>query len=135
MNFGKMLYPIDDPRMMEFAESLDNVYKLAEGSPGFVWRIPDEQISDELSGCGYDECTSATVSVWSSYESLKDFTFAGLHGTYLSRSAEWFSKIESAQLVVWPVTIDERPSFVDAIAKLKYLEIHGNTDSAFGWID
>ena len=135
MNFGKMLHKIDDQGMQEFSASLDSVYKLAEKSTGFIWRIPDDQISKELTDCGYDERTSATVSVWASYESLKHFTFVGLHGDYFRRSTEWFCKIEPPQLVIWPVSIDERPSFVDALAKLKHLAAHGDTDKAFGWID
>lgn len=134
MNFGKMLHAIDDPRMQEFAASLDEVYKLAEESTGFVWRIPDDTIAQELVKCGYDDRTSATVSVWKSYSSLKHFTFAGLHGDYLNRSAEWFNKIDSPQLVIWPVAIEERPSFVEAFAKLQHLAQHGDTDKAFGWM-
>ena len=135
MNYGEMLYPLDHPSMKEFSDSLDAVYTLAAEDSGFIWRIPDDQLERELIENGCDRLTSATVSVWDSYESLKRFTYQGLHGEFLKRSSEWFRKIEGPQLVIWPVDIAEQPSFRVALERLQHLKSHGNTVRAFGWID
>jgi hypothetical protein len=39
MNVASARYPLDDPRIAEFVGLLDEVNALAEGSPGFVWRL------------------------------------------------------------------------------------------------
>jgi len=36
LNVGRLLYPVDDPRIAEFRDNLDRVNAIAERSPGFV---------------------------------------------------------------------------------------------------
>ena len=38
-NVARQRAPLDSPVMGEFALALDPVYRIAEGSPGFVWRL------------------------------------------------------------------------------------------------
>lgn len=133
MNWGRMLYPLDDPRMKEFAEHLDEVYRLAEQVSGFFWRIDANQLAQEMSELGDDGKTSATVSVWDSISDLHDYTFQGQHGIYLGRAQEWFEVVEGPQLVMWSVEKDAKPSFMDAQKRLDYLEEHGSSDYAYGW--
>ena len=135
MNYGRMIYPLSHPKMKEFADSLDEVYGQAEKNSEFIWRIPDDQIAREIIENGFSELTSATVSVWNSYEALKRYTYSGSHGEYLGRSSEWFTKIAPPQLVIWSVTAGEHPSFKVALERLQHLKDYGNTDTAFGWLD
>ncbi|MCU1238251.1 MAG: hypothetical protein JWP63_6218, partial [Candidatus Solibacter sp.] len=39
VNIGRMLHPIDDPRMADFVAQLDPINALADAAPGFVWRL------------------------------------------------------------------------------------------------
>ena len=55
MNWGRLRFVLEDKRMEEFAESLNNVYSLAENHPGFIWRIPDSQSISQLSDLGFDK--------------------------------------------------------------------------------
>ena len=34
---------IDDPIMKDFVDNIDRINQLAEASPGFVWRLKDEE--------------------------------------------------------------------------------------------
>jgi Domain of unknown function (DUF3291) len=43
MNIGRMRFPINDPRMAAFVEQLAPINALADGTPGFVWRLQSEQ--------------------------------------------------------------------------------------------
>ncbi|SLN23519.1 hypothetical protein ROA7450_00936 [Roseovarius albus] len=133
MNWGKMRYPLDDPRMAEFSDALAQIYALAEAHPGFIWRIPDAEATQQLQDLGFDDKTSATVSVWENAETLKDYTFETLHGDFLSRKHEWFETVSGPQLVIWPVTTTSRPSFGEAFDRLNHLKSHGNTPEAYGW--
>ena len=42
INVGRLLHPLDDPRMADFVDNLDKINALAEASDGFVWRLKDE---------------------------------------------------------------------------------------------
>ena len=135
MNWGRLRFPLSDPQMTEFDQSLEKVYRLAEEHPGFIWRIPDEQAATELQGLNFDEKVSATVSVWDSVEDLKDYTFKSLHGDYLKRAGEWFEAVDGPQLVIWNVDRSSRPTFAEAFDRLETLEKLGPTDDTYGWPD
>jgi hypothetical protein len=133
MSWGRMKYPVDDPRLKEFLDSLSEVYRLAEEHKGFLWRIPDEVIASELNASGFDNRMSATVSVWKSLEDLHDYTFNSLHGAYLKRTSEWFEKVDGPQLVVWDVEEGARPSFFEAWERLQDLKQNGPSHRGYGW--
>ena len=133
MNLGRMRWPLDDPRMKEFADDLDRVYGLAEKTDGFVWRIGDADMDGGLARHGYNALTSATVSVWRDVDSLKDYTYNGAHGAYLSRAAEWFEKSAPPFLVIWPVAAGHQPGADEAFERLADLKENGPSKRAFGW--
>ena len=39
LNVARAVAPLDDPRMADFVNLLDEINRLAERSPGFVWRL------------------------------------------------------------------------------------------------
>ncbi len=133
MNWGRMRYPLTDARMSEFSEALDRVYRAAETHPGFIWRIPDQDAEQQLRDLGMDEKTSATVSVWTDADALRDYTFSGQHGCFLNRASEWFEAVDGPQLVLWQVEATAKPTFTDAFRRLNYLKTHGNTAEGYGW--
>ena len=133
MNWGRLKFSLEDKRMKEFAESLNEVYGLAENHPGFIWRISNDQSKSQLSDLGFDKLISTTVSVWKDITSLKDYTYNSLHGFYLKRSSEWFKKIEGPQLVIWRVENNDQPTFKESFDRLKYLKDNGSSDYAYGW--
>ena len=133
MNWGRMKFAPDDPRLSEFMAALDPVYGQAEAHRGFIWRISEAAAAQELKALGHDDSISATVSVWQSIADLKDYTFNSDHGLFLERSAEWFEKVEVPQLVIWDVAQDARPGFREAFDRLAHLRQHGDSDVAYGW--
>ena len=42
INVGRIVAPVDDPRIADFIAQLDEVNRLAERSPGFVWRLQSD---------------------------------------------------------------------------------------------
>ena len=133
MNWGKLKYLLEDEKMIEFSNSLNKVYSLAEDHPGFIWRISDREAEFQLSEIGFDKFISSTISVWKNIEALKDYTYNSLHGMYLKRSSEWFEKIEEPRLVIWNVEYNYKPTFKESFDRLEYLKINGPSDFAYGW--
>ncbi len=54
INIARMLAPIDDLIMADFVTQLPPINALAEGSPGFVWRLQSES-GDATSIKVYDD--------------------------------------------------------------------------------
>jgi hypothetical protein len=42
INIAKLLEPIDSPLLEDFVDDLNQINEIAESSPGFVWRLQDE---------------------------------------------------------------------------------------------
>jgi Domain of unknown function (DUF3291) len=43
INIGRLIAPIDDPKIAEFVANLEPINALADRSPGFVWRCSRAQ--------------------------------------------------------------------------------------------
>lgn len=133
MNWGRLRLPLSNPEMSEFAESLSEIYLLAETHTGFIWRLPDEEVTAQLQDLNFNDRVSATISVWDSVDALKAYTFDTIHGEYMERSAEWFEKVDGPQLVIWDVETTTRASFREAFERLDMLKRDGPTSAAYGW--
>jgi len=133
MNWGRMLFPLEDMRMAEFAASLDGVYRLAELHQGFIWRIPDVEANAQLQNLGFDNMISSTVSIWETIDDLKAYTYETLHGDFIKRKSKWFENVEGPQLVIWNVEPKDRPTFEHAFERLEALKRDGPTENAYGW--
>ena len=136
-NIGILRHDWEDPRIADFANALDQVNNIAARSPGFVWRLPDEEM--EAAQCNPDGVlggnprTASTLSVWEDVDSLEQFVWRTLHKRFFDRREEWFAPDQGIRLVLWHIYQDHRPSINEAVERLRNLESRGDTDFAFGW--
>ena len=122
--------PLDSPVMGEFALALDPVYRIAEGSPGFVWRL----VSGERHGVAVVEDgvpLTVNLSVWESYAALHAFVYRSPHGGYVRRRDRWFEPVAQPSTVLWWVGEGERPTADAALRRLRYLRGHGPSPQVF----
>ena len=130
LNVAKMKFDLDDPRMKEFVDNLDNINALAEESPGFIWRLQtDEGDATSIDYFGSDVLVN--MSVWNDVESLHQYVYRSAHNEIMSKRKEWFDRIETAYTVLWWIPSGQFPSIEEADLKLQYLREHGPTDEAF----
>jgi len=137
-NMGRLRHDWTDKRVQDSVEGLDRVNRLAERSPGFIWRMPDDEMeSAQLGPPLSDDRVASTLSVWSSVKDLQNFVFKSLHGSYLRRGAEWFEIEDGPRYVIWPVDSNYRPSVKDGLKKLQHLAKHGPSATCFNfrWFD
>lgn len=108
LNVGRLRAPMDDPQIDDFRENLDPINALAEGSPGFVWRLQDE--SGNATGIKPygDDLEIVNLTVWESVEALADFTYRTGHVELLRRRREFFEAASAPILCLW--WIPEGPS-------------------------
>jgi Domain of unknown function (DUF3291) len=130
-NLARQRAPLEAPVMRQFVAALDPVNRIAEGSPGFAWRLR----SSERHGATVRQDGSGPVvvnlSVWESYEALHAFVYHSPHGAYLRRRARWFEPIRQPSTVLWWVEADERPTVDEALRRLRHLQAHGPSPQAF----
>ena len=133
LNIGRIRYEISDARMAGFADNLQMVNRLAERTPGFVWRYIDESGNSTATRPYADPRVAINLSVWESVETLEHFVFNTVHRTFYERRAEWFEVLGRMHFVMWWVPAGHRPTLDEALERLKHLEAHGDSDQAFGW--
>ncbi|MEM9058832.1 MAG: DUF3291 domain-containing protein [Pseudomonadota bacterium] len=130
-NIARARWPLEDPRMAEFTDMIDRMNAVAARSPGYVWRLIDENGLDAPKFPG-DPRMTFTLSVWDDVESLRMFTWNTIHKRFRLRRDEWFEPLGMAYLAIWPIDRTHRPDGQEALEKLAVLRRHGPTPSVFG---
>jgi hypothetical protein len=132
VNVARARGAMDDPVMKDFVDQLDHVNALAEGSPGFVWRL-----KTDVRDAAYDvrvfddEMIIINMSVWESVEALRAYVYSGDHLRVLRRRHEWFQRMDSPALAMWWIHAGTEPTTDDAKAALEHIATHGPTPRAF----
>jgi hypothetical protein len=131
LNVARMLAPLDSPVMAGFVAQLAAINALADGSPGFVWRmVGDGDNATSLRPFNTDAII-VNLSVWESPESLQAYVYRSDHASVMRRRKEWFELFGSAYVVLWWVPVGHIPSVQEARERLEYLDTHGPTAAAF----
>ena len=133
LNIGRIRYEIDDPRMADFTANLAMVNRLAERTPGFVWRYIDESGNSTSTRPYADPRVAINMSVWESVEALERFVYQTIHKRFYGRRAEWFEHFKDAYFVMWWVPAGHLPTVEEAVDRLKHLQQHGPSEHAFDW--
>ena len=135
LNLGLFQAPLDSDEMAEFRLALEPINAIAESTPGFVWRLTDDDGASssfvEVPGRESDPLWAPNMSVWESLEVLRHFMYRSGHASYLRRRREWFQKPPGAINVLWWIPAGEIPTLDDAVRRLAHLEEHG--PSQVGW--
>ena len=132
INIARAVDAIDSPTLANFVARLDEINALAEGSPGFVWRLKadDGQPSSYLRPYD-DERILVNMSVWESVDALKHYVYKTAHAELLKQRKEWFEHFSGAYLAMWWVPAGHIPGVDEAKKRLAHLEEHGPSQFAF----
>jgi hypothetical protein len=135
LNIAVPVGPKEDPRMAGFYAELDRINELADGWPGFVWRLVDDSGADATSLRPFGGDIMVNLSVWESLEALREFTFRSGHLDILRRRREWFRPLGDAYAVAWWVPAGHIPTVEEAGERLDLLRRKGPTPEAFTFRD
>ena len=131
LNIGRAVAPLEDAAMSDFMTRLDEINALAEGSPGFVWRLQgaggnatDLKVTD-------DPRFIINLSVWDTIDDLFAFTYRSEHKGLFARRFDWFERASGPSLVLWWQPTGTIPSIEEARQRLRLLADHGPTPEAF----
>jgi len=129
LNIATMKESKESPIMSDFVNNLERIYAIAESSPGFVWRLKDEE--EEAGMRLFGEGILINMSVWENIEVLRDFVFKSAHFEVLRRRWEWFEKMTEAYVVLWWTPAGQPPTVLEAKERLMHLRQYGPTTHAF----
>ncbi len=136
VNIGRLVAPLDSPQLADFVAGLDPVNAVADGAPGFVWRLQTEDGNAtalrafEQDADGSDGGILINMSVWETVEDLAAFVYRSGHLDVMRRRREWFARIEH-HMALWWVPAGHVPSLAEAKERLAHLRRHGPTPHAF----
>ena len=131
INIARLRAPIDDPSIVDFVNNLDGVNALAEASPGFVWRLKSDSGNATDIPFSDDPLTIVNMSVWTSVDALREFTYKGHHLEIFRRRPEWFEKPAQAPYCLWWISEGHLPTVDEARERLEHYRAHGATSRAF----
>lgn len=120
-----------DPIMAEFVANIDRINHIAEASPGFIWRLKDEE-DNALNMNPFDDTSLLiNVSVWKDIPTLKSFVYGAMHTEIMQRKRQWFHHFKGFYYALWWIDAGAYPTASEAAKKLSYLQTHGSTEKVF----
>ncbi|GAB4414365.1 MAG: DUF3291 domain-containing protein [Anaerolineae bacterium] len=131
VNIGRILAPLDDSIMAGFVARLDEINALADGTPGFVWRLQTEEGNATDLRPYDDDRILVNMSVWESLEDLKAYVYKSAHAEVMRQRRQWFEKFEGMYMALWWVKAGHMPTVAEAKRRLEYLSEHGPSAHAF----
>jgi len=131
INIGRLVAPIDDPRIADFVAQLGPINALADGAPGFVWRLQTESGNATDVAFNEDPSVMVNMSVWESIEALRSFTYSSRHIEVFRDRARWFQKMDKPYYCLWWVPAGHLPTVDEGRERLYHFQEHGATPHAF----
>jgi hypothetical protein len=131
INIGRLIAPIDDPKIAGFVAQLDPINALADVAPGFVWRL--QSASGNATDVPYnnDPSTLVNMSVWESIEALCDYAYTSKHIAVFRDRAKWFEKMDKPHYCLWWVPAGHIPTVIEGRKRLEHYQQQGPTPYAF----
>ncbi|CAA6823507.1 MAG: Unknown protein [uncultured Thiotrichaceae bacterium] len=125
---------MDSALMQGFVDRLDEINALADGSPGFVWRLRGDDGSDATTIQAFDDpLLLVNMSVWEDLASLKQYVYKSVHVELIRDREAWFNKMIEAHQALWWVPEGHIPSVAEGKEKLEQLQQNGPGSVAFSF--
>ena len=130
LNVAKLLHPIDDPRIADFADGLPVVNGAGEQSPGYVWRLQSD-LGDATDIQVFDDpLIIVNLTVWESLDSAQGVCVPGIHRDFFRRRANGSSR-DRPRTALWWTPAGLLPTTDDAKRRLDFIEVFGPSPYAF----
>lgn len=131
VNIGRLRAPLDSPRSAGFVEALEPINALADGAPGFVWRLQTDEGDATSIRAFDDDMLIVNLSMWESVEALADFVYRSDHRAVMVQRRSWFERMDEAFVALWWVPQGHVPTVDEAKARIETLRRLGPTAEAF----
>ena len=133
INIARLVAPLDDPRIVEFAALLEPINALADEASGFVWRLKSETGNATDIAYNDDPFVIVNMSVWESLEALRTYAYKSDHARVFRDRAKWFEKLEKPSYCLWWIPLGNIPSVAEGRERLEHYQKNGATPHSF-WL-
>lgn len=130
-NIARLVAPLESPQLAPFMAELDPLNRLADESPGFVWRHQTEEGNSTAIRVRDDPMIIINFSVWEDVDSLFEYAYHSAHVEIFRRRREFFEEHMRAYLVLWWVPAGHEPTVAEAEERLLHVEERGPSPYAF----
>jgi hypothetical protein len=131
INIGRLVAPLDDPKIAGFVAQLDPINALADAAPGFVWRLQSAAGNATELAYNDDPFVIVNMSVWTSVEALRDYVYASRHIEAFRDRAKWFEKMDKPHYCLWWIPAGHVPTVLEGRERLERYQQHGPTPYSF----
>ncbi len=131
LNVGRLVAPVGSAVIEGFRVQLEPINALADTHPGFVWRLQTDAGDATSIRPTEDDLFLINMSVWTSLEALRAFTYTTDHVQVLRQRRSWFEQLASAHLVLWWVPAGHIPTVDEAMERLDRIRRDGPTPAGF----
>ena len=131
VNIARAKGSMDDAVMAGFVARLDDINALADGSPGFVWRLQTPEGNATALHPYDDDRILFNLSVWQTPEHLRAFVYRSMHVEVMRQRKAWFERFDGMYYALWWVPAGHVPSIDEAKARLEHLGTRGESAHAF----
>ncbi|HEX4229957.1 MAG TPA: DUF3291 domain-containing protein [Bryobacteraceae bacterium] len=131
INIGRLVAPLNDPRIAEFVALLAPINALADQTPGFVWRLQSENGNATEFAYNEDPSIMVNMSVWESVDALRKYVYASQHIGVFRQREKWFEKMDRATYCLWWIPAGHRPTISEGRDRLEHYREHGATPFSF----
>jgi hypothetical protein len=131
INIARLVAPLDHPQIAEFVSELASINALADQSEGFIWRLQSD--TGDATDLSYndDPFVILNMSVWTSPETLRDFTYKSRHVEIYRKRHNWFERSDLPSYCLWWIPAGHIPTIPEARDRLEHYRKHGPTPEAF----
>lgn len=133
LNIAQARAEMDADLMSGFTARIDEINRLAESAPGFVWRLQDEQGDATALRVFNDPLMLVNMSIWESLEALQDYVYQSLHVELMKERKDWFHKMGEVHQVLWWVPAGHIPGIEEAKMRLEQIRSQGPCREAFSF--
>ena len=131
LNVGRLLAPLESETLAGFVAALEPINALADGHPGFVWRLQTDAGDATSIRPTEDDLFLINMSVWSSLETLRAVVYTTAHVQVLRQRRAWFEQLATSHMVLWWVPAGHIPTIEEGLSQLDRLRQDGPTPAAF----
>src|SRR5438477_1008897 len=131
INIGRLIAPMDDPRIADYIAHLAPVNALADAAPGFVWRLQSAYGNAMDISYNGDPAINVNMSVWESVETLREYVYKSNHVQVLRDRAKWFEKMNKPFACLWWVRAGHVPTVAEGRQRLEHYQTPGPTRYSF----
>ena len=131
VNIGRLIAPLDDPKIAEFVAQLGPINAVADNAPGFVWRLQSNSGNATDIAYNDDPFVIVNMSVWESIEALRQYAYKSDHAKVFRDRAKWFEKMEKPYYCLWWIPTGHIPTVSEGRERLEHYQTHGATPYSF----